>query len=69
MKDCFAYKNNRCTALIVKNCDGCGFYKTKEEAEEGQRKSIERIKTLDIELQNNINETYYGGKLKLEEEI
>lgn len=69
-EDCFAYKNkNSCIALKEKECDDCSFYKTREEFKLGQRKTIERIKTLDIELQRNIDETYYGGKLKLKGEI
>ena len=35
MEDCFAYKRNSCTALKVKQCEGCSFYKTKEQFEFG----------------------------------
>jgi len=69
VEDCFAYTNRGCKALKVRNCDDCTFYKTKEEFDEGQRKALERIKTLDLGVQKYINETYYAGKLKLEEEI
>lgn len=69
-EDCFAYKNkNSCTSLKRKNCDNCSFYKTKEEFDEGQRKVLERIRTLDIDQQIHINKSYYEGGLKLEGEI
>jgi hypothetical protein len=64
-KDCFAYRNKRCTILTIKKCEGekCPFYKTKEQFKLGQEKAMERILTLDKELQDHINETYYGGKM------
>lgn len=66
MDKCFAYsKNKGCTALKETKCDGCNFYKTKEEAEEGRRMAIERIKSLDKEAKDNINEIYYDGKLEV----
>ena len=35
--DCFAYKNpEECDILNVKKCEGCRFYKTKEEYEHGR---------------------------------
>ncbi len=63
--DCFAYKRNSCTALKVKKCEGCSFYKTKEQFELDQEKALERIYTLDIAKQKHISETYYGGKLEV----
>jgi hypothetical protein len=60
--DCFAYKRNSCTALKVKQCEGCSFYKTKEQFEMNQRKALERIRTLDVEKQQRIFEKYYGGE-------
>jgi hypothetical protein len=61
MKDCFAYKNNRCTALIVKNCEGCNFYKTKEKSEEEKAKSIVRIMSLDKNIRAAIIQKYELG--------
>ena len=58
MKDCFAYKNNRCTALIVKNCEGCNFYKTKEKAEEGRAKAIGRLMSLNKDIRAHIIQKY-----------
>jgi hypothetical protein len=57
--DCFAYKRNSCTALKVKQCEGCSFYKTKEQFELGQQKALERIRSLDAERQKHIFEKYY----------
>ncbi len=67
MKYCFAYKHNGCTALKVRKCEGCSFYKTKEQYEIGQRKVLERIRSLDIDKQKYISETYYDGKLEVKE--
>lgn len=66
MKDCFAYKNNRCTALIVKNCEGCNFYKTKDQQVKDKEKAMERILSLDKEVVDHINQTYYKGKLEVD---
>lgn len=62
MQDCFAYKHNSCTALKVRQCEGCSFYKTKEQYELDRQKAIERIRSLDAKRQEHIFETYYGGK-------
>ncbi|TCT14596.1 hypothetical protein EDC18_10577 [Natranaerovirga pectinivora] len=59
--DCFAYKPTKCVALTNKKCDGCNFYKTKEEFEVGREKVMERIHSLDVEKQDLIIRTYYGG--------
>lgn len=63
MKDCFAYRQNGCTALKIRKCEGCSFYKTKEEYQLGRRLALERILSLDKDLQDHINKTYYGGKM------
>jgi hypothetical protein len=65
MDDCFAYRRNSCTALKVKKCEGCSFYKTKEQFKQDQLKALKRIYTLDIDKQKHISETYYGGKLEV----
>ncbi len=62
MQDCFAYRRKGCSALKVKKCDGCSFYKTKEQYLRDQKKALDRIYTLDEEKQRHIFETYYGGK-------
>jgi hypothetical protein len=60
--DCFAYKRNSCTALKVKQCEGCSFYKTKEQFELDQQQALKRIRSLDAERQKHIFEKYYGGE-------
>jgi hypothetical protein len=62
VQDCFAYRRNSCSALKVKKCDGCSFYKTKEQYLRDQKKALDRIYTLDEDKQRHIFETYYGGK-------
>jgi hypothetical protein len=59
MKDCFAYKRNSCIALKEKQCEGCNFYKTKEQYLLDQEKALERIRGLDAKKQKHIFEKYY----------
>jgi hypothetical protein len=56
--DCFAYTNRGCKALKARNCEGCNFYKTEEEAEVGRAKAMERIMSLDKDKRDHIIETY-----------
>lgn len=63
MRNCFADNGGNCVALKVKKCTGCNFYKTKKEALLGQLKVIKYIQSLNQARQDEINETYYGGKL------
>ena len=65
MDKCFAENKGRCTALKIKECEECSFFKTKEEAEEGRMKAIERIDSLNKERRDHINEIYYGLKLEV----
>jgi hypothetical protein len=58
MQDCFAYRRKGCSALKIKKCDGCSFYKTKERYLQDQKKALDRIYTLDEEKQRHIFETY-----------
>jgi hypothetical protein len=51
MEDCFAYKHNGCIALKVIKCEGCSFYKTKEQHQLDQQKALERIYALDADKQ------------------
>ncbi|WP_069648967.1 hypothetical protein [Caloranaerobacter ferrireducens] len=64
-KDCFAYKNKKCSILKSKKCEGtqCGFYKTHKQYQLGQKKALERILSLGEEKMKYIDETYYGGKM------
>lgn len=58
---CFAYKNKRCTALKVKNCEGCNFYKTKDKAEEERADAIGRIMSLNKDTRAAIIQKYELG--------
>ena len=58
MQDCFAYRRKGCSALKIKKCDGCSFYKTKEQYLRDQKKALDRIYTLDEDKQRHIFETY-----------
>lgn len=55
---CFAYANRACTALKVKKCEGCNFYKTKEEAEASRLKALKIIRSLDKDRRDQIIESY-----------
>ena len=48
-KDCFAYESlTRCKALNMEqlNCEGCSFYKTKEQNEQEGKRGEEILKSL-----------------------
>lgn len=64
MDKCFAENKDKCTALRIKKCEDCNFFKTKEEAEEGRNKAINRIKSLSEYTRRNIIDTYYNGQLE-----
>lgn len=66
MRDCFAYRRGSCTALKVKKCVGCNFYKTKEQFRRDQQRAMERILSLDAEQREHIINTYYKGLLEVE---
>ena len=59
MNDCFAFKPRSCTALTVKKCEGCSFYKTRNQFQEGHREAMVRIQSLDRLHQQEIFEKYY----------
>lgn len=66
MQDCFAYRNRKCSVLTVKKCIGkeCGFYKTLEQYQLDRQKALEKIRSLDADIQKHIFETYHlkGGR-------
>lgn len=47
MKKCAFDRGFDCSALVHKRCEGCPFYKTAEQLEQGQKASIERLIRLD----------------------
>ena len=60
MDKCFADRNGECSALKIKDCDGCKFYKTKKEAERGRRYSLLRVLSLDEDIRGHIIDKYYS---------
>lgn len=64
MRDCFGYKNGKCHILTVNKCEGpsCGFYKTREQLQKERQQAIRHIHSLDLSIQEHIQETYFGGK-------
>jgi hypothetical protein len=59
--DCFGYEEGKCNVLkdyMVKNCEGCRFYKTKEQIFRGREKAKTRINMLDREKRMHIVEKY-----------
>ena len=69
MKKC-AFESNRipargdagCKALYHKECEGCAFRKTEEEAAAGRRSAALRIMSLAPEERNMIIDRYYRAK-------
>lgn len=59
--DCFGYfGDKKCKVLNTKKCAGkCAFHKTAKQYEESNKKSIERIASLDRTQILNIASTYY----------
>ena len=69
MENCFAEAaNGQCLILTDKKCEGCPFYKSKQEFLADRLKSLDRIRGLPPESFNSIVNTYYGGNLSEEYE-
>lgn len=67
MEKCFADTGKKdCSALKIKKCNGCVFYKTKKEAERGRRQSFLRILSLEEDVKSHILGKYYGDDARLE---
>lgn len=61
MEKCaFDVEEEKCSALTCKKCDGCSFYKTKTQVEEGRRISEERLDSIRGGL--NLYKKYYCGE-------
>ena len=80
MQDCFAYKvketavrNNRtsktieCVALNVMECEGCNFYKTREQHETDKKKALIRIMGMDLCEREGIMSRYLSVKNRIKE--
>lgn len=61
MEKCAFDRDFDCSALVHKQCEGCPFYKTVEQLEQGRKASIARLVTLD-----NLEYYIYKYNLKLE---
>ncbi|MCR2045522.1 hypothetical protein [Anaerosalibacter massiliensis] len=61
MDKCFADNGDSCKALRTKNCEGCGFYKTKKQLEASKKKAMKRLKTLDKFTKMSIEAKYKIG--------
>lgn len=57
--DCFAMVGKKCSALKVKDCKECGFYKTKKEANRSRKKALLRVLSLDEAAKDYIIDKYY----------
>lgn len=45
-EDCFAFDGRICRVLVHANCEGCVFYKTREQAEADRERAAERLESL-----------------------
>lgn len=61
MKCAFEHGRN-CMALTQKTCEGCSFFKTKTEAENGRKRAKIRIASLSEDERAYIMGKYYGKK-------
>lgn len=65
MAKCFADVNGECSALKIKSCKGCTFYKSKEDAKRGRKKVFLRILALDEDIKDYIIDKYYDGEMEM----
>ena len=68
MEKCFAESGTHCSILWKRKCEGCPFYKSKQEFLADRLKSLDRIRELPPKSFNRIINTYYGGNLNKEYE-
>ena len=61
MENCAFNNGDTCMALTYKQCEGCSFYKTREEVDAGRKKAKERIDKLPNEVHNHISRKYYSS--------
>ena len=63
MEKCaFDLEKRKCAALTEKKCEGCKFFKTKEELEAGREKAMNRLMSMDKKQFYYFNNKYYGGR-------
>lgn len=59
MEKCCYSKAKTCLALCVKKCEGCAFFKTKEQQKASRAKVVQRLQALPIDAQYYILGKYY----------
>lgn len=64
MNICAFNKDEHCSALSTKNCNGCSFMKTAKQLEDVRDKAWERINTLPKKVRAKINQKYYKKEVK-----
>jgi hypothetical protein len=64
IKCAFDIKEGKCSALNVKNCKGCRFFKSKERLIEGRKKAAKRVQSLPERQRAYIYEHYARISLK-----
>lgn len=63
MAKCFADRENYCSALKKKECEGCNFFKTHEDLEKSRDRAIRRIDSLPKSTKDFIYQNCFkGGK-------
>jgi hypothetical protein len=61
MIKCAFDREEKCSALKEKRCEGCRFFKSKEKLAEGREKAEQRIRTLPVRMRKHIFDKYYAG--------
>ena len=61
MLKCAFDREEKCSALTKKSCEGCAFFKSKEKLEEGREKAQKRIRKLPLSMREYIFDKYYIG--------
>lgn len=64
MKVCAFKKDNGCTVLNRADCNGCAFFKTEKQLEEGRAKAMERVNSLPEDFRHYIKGKYYSSEPK-----
>lgn len=60
IKCAFDIEEGKCSALKVKNCKGCRFFKSKEKLIEGRAKAEKRVNALPKRQRAYIYDKYYA---------
>ena len=59
MNNCAFDRDCECSALSVKTCEGCSFFKTKEELIASRERATERVNSLPPEQRSRIFNKYF----------